>query len=135
MPSIRKELVVSADLDTVWSAFRDIGAVHRALAPGFVVNCKLEDDGAARIVTFSNGLVAREVIVDLDDAAHRLAYAISGGRLSHHNASFQVFAEGPGGSRVVWQADLLPAEMAPAVDAMMDQGVLAMQRRFDGRTI
>jgi carbon monoxide dehydrogenase subunit G len=135
MPSIRREFVVSADLDSVWSAFRDTGAVHRVLAPGFVVNCQPEEGGAARIVTFANGIVAREVIVDVDDAAHRLAYSASGGRLNHHNASFQVFPDGTGGSRIVWQADLLPAAMAPAIEAMMDQGVLAMQRRLDGRTV
>jgi len=135
MPSIRREFVVSAGIDSAWAAFRDTGAVHRALAPGFVTDCRLEEGGAARIVTFSNGIVAREAIVDVDDAAHRLAYSASGGRLSHHNASFQVFADSAGGSRIVWQADLLPATMAPAIAAMMDQGVLAMQRKLNGQPI
>jgi hypothetical protein len=32
----------------------------------------------ARIVTFANGFVARELIVDIDDENRRLAYAVSG---------------------------------------------------------
>lgn len=131
MPSIHREFTVTAGLDNVWAAFRDVGAVHR-LAPGFVTDCRLEDGGASRMITFGNGIVAREVIVDLDEAAHRLAYSASGGRLTHHNASFQVTADGPGRCRIVWHADLLPAEMKPAIEGMMDQGVAAMQRRLDG---
>lgn len=135
MPTIRKEFTVTAGIDSVWAAFRDTGAVHRMLAPGFVTDCRLEEGGAARIVTFANGIVAREAIVDIDDAAHRLAYSASGGRLTHHNASFQVAEEAPGRCRIVWQADLLPAGMTPAIDAMMEQGVAAMQRRLDGRMV
>jgi hypothetical protein len=27
----------------VWDAIRDVGAIHKRLVPGFVVNCVLED--------------------------------------------------------------------------------------------
>ncbi len=135
MPTIRKEFTVAAGLDSVWAAFRDTGAVHRVLAPGFVTDCRLEEGGAARIVTFANGIVAREAIVDLDDAAHRLAYSASGGRLTHHNASFTVTEDGPGRCRIVWQADLLPAGMKPAIEAMMEQGVAAMERELGQRQL
>lgn len=132
MSAIRKEFSVPSDIAHVWAAFRDVGEVHRVLAPGFVTDCRLEEGGSARIVTFSNGAVAREVIVDIDDASRRLAYAAVGGRLTHHNASFQLVDEGPGRCRVIWQADLLPAELKPAIEGMMDQGVAAMQRRLEG---
>jgi len=59
MASIRKEMLVGADPEGIWEAIRDVGAVHRRLAPGFVVDCRLEEDGGARVVTFANGLVAR----------------------------------------------------------------------------
>ncbi|WP_341914891.1 SRPBCC family protein [Ferrovibrio terrae] len=132
MATIRKEMAVATSPEAAWAAFRDVGAVHR-LAPGFVTDCHLVEDGAARIVTFANGMVAREVIVDVDDAGRRLAYAVVGGRLTHHNASFEVIADGPGRCRVVWRADLLPAELKPAIDGMMAQGMLAMQRRLESR--
>jgi hypothetical protein len=44
------------------------------------------------MVTFANGVTAREVIVDLDDERRRLVWSATGGRLTHHNAAAQVFA-------------------------------------------
>ena len=110
MASIRKEFTLDAAPETVWAALRDVGALHTRLVPGFVVDTQLED--GARIVTFGNGMVARELIVDVDDGARRLVWSVVGGRFKHHNASAQVFADGDGRSRFVWIADLLPDEIA-----------------------
>jgi hypothetical protein len=49
MASIYKEIIIDAHPDDVWDALRDFGAVHTRLAPGFVLDTKL--DGDARIVT------------------------------------------------------------------------------------
>ena len=106
MASIRREIVIEARPSDVWDAIRDVGAVHTRLAPGFVVDTKMEE--GARIVTFGSGLIARELIVDIDEDARRLVWAVVGGRLKHHNASLQVFAHGDAASRVIWIADLLP---------------------------
>jgi carbon monoxide dehydrogenase subunit G len=127
MASIRKEITIEAPPETVWAAFRDVGAVHERLAPGFVTDCRMDGEGA-RIVTFANGLVARELIVDVDDSARRLAYSARGGRSTHHNASFQVFAEGPAHTRLVWIADVLPHEVAKPIGEMMEAGCQVMQR-------
>ena len=70
MATIRKEILIDAPSDRVWGAVRDVGAVHKRLAPGVVVDTRLE--GGARVVTFGNGLVVRELIVDVDDEARRL---------------------------------------------------------------
>jgi carbon monoxide dehydrogenase subunit G len=128
MASIHKEIAVNAPAARVWDAVRDVGAIHRRLVPGFVTDCKLEGD--ARIVTFGNGLTARELIVDLDDAQRRLVWSARSERLSHHNASLQVFDEG-GATRIVWIADLLPHEMGPAVAGMIEQGLAAMKRALE----
>src|SRR5215468_9092917 len=133
MASIRKEMLLHAAPETVWSAIRDVGSVHRRLAPTFVADCRLEDAGGARVVTFANGLVARELIVDIDDGARRLVWAVVGGRPTHHNASLQVFAEASGRSRIVWIADLLPGDLALPIGGMMEQGMGAMQQAFEGR--
>jgi carbon monoxide dehydrogenase subunit G len=125
MASIRKEFPVDAAPDDVWDALRDVGALHTRLVPGFVVDTRM--DGGARIVTFGNGMVARELIVTVDDAERRLVWAATGGALSHHNASAQVFAAGDG-TRLVWIADLKPDGAAPTVRAMIEQGASAMQR-------
>jgi hypothetical protein len=132
MATIRKEFIVEAPAQQVWDAFRDVGAVHTRLAPGFVTDCRRE--GEDRIVTFANGLVAKELIVDVDDAAMRLVYSARSERLAHHNASFQVFAEGPARCRVAWIADVLPHAAAAAIGAMMDAGVNAMKRSLDAKS-
>jgi hypothetical protein len=119
-------MVVRARPEAVWEAVRDIGALHTRLVPGFVVDAKLED--GARIVTFGNGIVARERIVTVDDAARRLVWAVVGGRMEHHNGALQVFAADDGCSRVVWIADLLPDSLAESIAGMMDHGMRIMQQ-------
>jgi hypothetical protein len=126
MASIHKDIVIDAHPDYVWDALRDFGALHTRLVPGFVLDTKLDDD--ARIVTFANGTVAREILVDCDDKRRRLVYAIVSERVRQHSASVQVFADGKARSRVVWIADVLPHDIAPHMDAQMDQGALAMQK-------
>jgi len=129
MASIRREILVEADPKEVWAAIRDVGAVHTRLAPGFVVDTQLEE--GARIVTFANGLVARELIVDVDDEARRLVWAVVGGRLSHHNASLQVLSEREGDCRVVWIADLLPNELSGVIAGLIDQGMGVMKKTLE----
>ena len=129
MASIRREIEVEARAEDVWDAIADVGAVHTRLAPGFVVDTRLED--GARVVTFANGLVARELIVDVDHGSRRLVWAVVGGRPTHHTASLQVLGEGERRSRVVWIADLLPNEAADTIAGMMEQGSLAMKRTLE----
>ena len=129
MASIHKELHLETSAERVWDAVRDIGALHTRLVPGFVVDTRLEP--GARVVTFGNGMVVRELIVDRDDAAHRLAWSARGGRLTHHNASVQVFADGDQRSRLVWIADLLPDELAGDIRAMIEQATTIMKKTLE----
>src|SRR5437899_6981995 len=127
MACIRKESLLDASAENVWAAVRDVGALHERLVPGFVVDTRLEGD--ARLVTFGNGMVVRELIVDLDDKARRLAWSARGGRLTHHNASVQVYETERGGpTRIVWICDLLPNELREAIDGMIEQGIAAIKR-------
>src|SRR5271170_8493220 len=106
MATIREEISVDVSPEDVWAAVRDIGALHTRLVPGFVTDVRLEE--GARVVTFANGMVAREVIVSIDDDTRRLVWSIVGGRMTHHNGAVQVLAEGASGTRFAWTADLLP---------------------------
>jgi hypothetical protein len=126
MASIHKDIPIDAHPDEVWAAVRDFGAVHQRLAPGFVLDARI--DGDARIVTFANGNVARERLVDCDEARRRLVYAIANERVSHYSASVQVLADGEARSRLIWIVDVLPNDIAPYIDAQMDQGALVMKK-------
>jgi Polyketide cyclase / dehydrase and lipid transport len=100
MASIHKDILLDAHPNDVWAAVRDFGSPHRRLVPGFVLDARL--DGDARIVTFANGTVARELLVDCDDTRRRLAYAAVSERLKQHSASVQVTADGEARSRLTW---------------------------------
>ena len=80
------------------------------------------------MVTFSNGSVAKEVLVTIDPKLRRLVYAIDSEKLKKHSASAQVFDDGKGGTRFVWTTDVLPNEVAPYMSGQMDLGVTAMQK-------
>ena len=120
MASVRIERLIAAPADQVWDAIRDVGALHTRLVPGFVVDTRLEV--GARIVTFGNGMTAREILVDIDDARRRFAYSVRGETLEHHHATNEVFDDGEGGCRFVWTADLLPDSLAAMFSGMMGQG-------------
>jgi carbon monoxide dehydrogenase subunit G len=125
MASVRREISIQARPEAVWACLRDFGAVHQRVAPGFVVDAQL--DGDARLVKFANGTEAREVLVDLDDEARRLVYAVVGNaRIQQHSASVQVFTDGDA-SRLVWIADLLPNGIAGYVAAQMDEAAITMK--------
>ncbi len=129
MATIYKELTVQATPEEVWAAIRDVGAVHTRLAQEFVTDTRLEGD--SRLVTFANGAVIRERIITIDDERRRLAYSVVEWQTIHHNATFQVFADGDRRTRIVWIADLLPNNLADLVSEQMSQGVEAIRRTME----
>ncbi len=134
MASIRKEISIEARPEDVWAALRDFGAVHERLAPGFVTDARLDGDGA-RVVTFVNGAVAREVLVGVEDEARRLVYSVVDGPMpiTHHNAAAQVFADGEGHSLFVWVTDVLPDAVAPHIDGLMEQGIRVIKQTLESQ--
>jgi carbon monoxide dehydrogenase subunit G len=126
MATIIKEILIDARPNEVWDAVLDFGQVHKRLVPGFVTECHL--DGDARVVTFFNGVKAREPLVGIDEKAQRLSYTAVGGRTTHYNASVQVFAEGKDRTRFVWTIDLLPNDLAAPIGAMVEQGAPTIKR-------
>jgi len=131
MASIREEIQIDASPEDVWAALRDWGALHERLVPGFVVDTRL--DGNDRIVTFANGTVMRELLVDLDDEARRLVWSVIDGPYTHHNASAQVFSDGKDGARFVWIADLLSDELAGPTAAAMEQGTSVVKKTLEAQ--
>ncbi len=129
MATIRIETIVYAPAAKVWDAIRDFGALHTRLVPGFVVDTMLEGD--SRIVTFGNGMVARERIVGIDDDARRFAYGVVSERLTHHSASNQVLEEGEGRCRFIWIAVVLPDAATETMEPMMRQGAAVLKATME----
>jgi Polyketide cyclase / dehydrase and lipid transport len=129
MATIRSELKTRASAGDVWSAIRDIGALHTRPVPGFVTDTKLEP--GVRSVTFVNGTVLREPIVTLDDQARRLVWTAEGGRARHYNAALQVSELADGLTSVVWTADFLPDDIGAYMSQAIEAGMAAMQRSLD----
>jgi uncharacterized protein YndB with AHSA1/START domain len=128
MASLRKEVHIDAPIDQVWDALRDVGALHTRLAPGFVTDTRME--GNARVVTFGNGMTAREDIVSIDPVHRRVIWAIVGQKFHHYQGTATVEPANPG-SRFVWTVDLLPDELAPTVEAMMSAGISVIKKTME----
>jgi uncharacterized protein YndB with AHSA1/START domain len=131
MASIIKEVRIEARPEAVWDALSDVGALHTRLAPGFVLDTRM--DGDARIVTFGNGVVAREEILEVNPALRRVAWAIVGGQFAHYHATAQVFPDGAAGTRFVWTAYVLPSESAPRIGAMIESGLAVIKRTLEAQ--
>jgi len=124
--SIVLDFEMPLDADEVWRRVSNYGGADR-LAPGFVTECRLEND--VRTITFFNGWQVKEKLVAMDADIRRLAYAVIDGQAKHHNAAMQIFPriEPDGnGALVRWTTDVLPDALAPMVRGMMEQGAAAM---------
>jgi hypothetical protein len=129
MASITKNIETIAPARAVWSAIRDIGALHTRLVPGFVVDTVV--DGDARIVTFANGMVTREPIIAIDEEHRRVVWSAEGPQFEHYNSSAQVIEQVDDTTVVVWTADFKPDELADVIDEMMTAGAAAMNAALD----
>ncbi|WP_296595899.1 SRPBCC family protein [Phenylobacterium sp.] len=129
MTTIIKTADIDAPVDSVWDVVADFGAVHTRFAPGFVTNVELMP--GARMVTFGNGMVAKELFLGCDHDARRLAYSVRTERFTHHSASFVVEDRGGGKSRLIWTADVLPDEVAPTLAGMMEAGIAVAKETLD----
>lgn len=125
MASIHYEALVDVPAEKAWAALRDVGAAHHLFA-GVLTDAQLE--GAVRTVTFANGKVVREKIVDVDDEARRVAYAVIDGVFEHHSASMQIFSAGEARCRFVWITDILPDDQTAMVRPLVEQGGQALKR-------
>lgn len=131
MASICKDILIDRTPEHVWDAIRDVGAVHRRLVPGHVVDTTM--DGDIRILSFPSGGVVRELIVTVDEEARRMAYAVVEGPmpLIHHHASFQVFSEGENSSRLVCITDFLPNEFAEEIRLRVERLASVMKQTIE----
>ena len=70
------KIIIDAPADAIWHVLSDFGAACRYLA--LIVNCTVEGQGigAVRTLSYADGSVIVERWETLDEAAHRLSYAL-----------------------------------------------------------
>lgn len=129
MASIQHEVVVAVDADKAWAALRAVDQTPTLFAPVLV---KGHVDGNVRTVWFANGTVVDERIVDVDDKQRRIAYSVvKGTPMTHHNASMQILAAGPGHCRFVWITDFLPNDFGSSMAPLIEQGAQALKQNLE----
>lgn len=131
MASIRKEVDVDADATAAWALLRSAGDAHKAFTP-VLTGARLEQKG--RIVTFANGMVLREDILDVDDVRRRIAYAVKDAPgLTYHHASMEVVERDAGTCRFIWITDFLPAGASSMIAPLVEAGANAFKSNVEAR--
>lgn len=129
MGSIQHEIGVRVDCAKAWAALREVSMAHRLFAD-VLVDGKV--DGDERTVTFADGLVVRERIIDVSNDRCRIAYsAFEGTPMTHHNASMQILDAGAGECRFLWIADFLPDDFGATMLPLMEQGAEALKANLE----
>ena len=126
---VTTEAVIAVSPAKVWDAVRDVYAVDTRLVPGMVT--RVERAGNVRVVTFANGFVVKERILDIDQRARRITYSAFSGRATYHIATMQVVAEGRNRSKVIWQTRFMPAELEPFITQNMQAGTEVMKAHLE----
>ncbi|MEV6906519.1 SRPBCC family protein [Amycolatopsis sp. NPDC051071] len=131
MASITREIQIESSAERAWEVLGDFGTGPSRMAPGFVVDTRVETD--CRVVTFADGTFVRERRVSVDHDSRRIVYTVIGGSVepSHDNAAMQVIADGARRCRLVWTRDVLPDELAGPMAAVMTQAMTMIKRTLD----
>lgn len=131
MAAIHHQILIQLPSAKVWDAVRDVDALHTRLVPGFVTDTRMVEGAPhpTRRVTFANGTVLDEIILDNDDERRRLAWSIIG--VEHHNGVMTVM-DADRGCLVTWTADVLPAALAKQFSPLMAAGLATMKKHLEG---
>lgn len=129
MASIHQQVAVGVDVQRAWQALRNVGNAHQLFAP-VLTNSRL--DGDTRTVTFANGMVLHERILDVDDQRHRVAYsALDAPGTAYHHASMELVEDGEGRCVFRWTTDFFPPEVSGNIAPLVDAGTRAFKTNLE----
>ena len=131
MASIRTEFPIDVDASRVWQVIGDWADGPVRMARGLVVSSDAE--GTVRVVTFADGMIARERLVTRENDARRIVYSMVGDtvRPEHDNAVMQIVPEGADRCRFIWTRDVLPDELAESLRAAMEDAGAVIKRTLE----
>lgn len=121
MARIDNEITINCRAEEVWAVLGDLGAITRWV-PG-VSSARME--GMRRICEMEDGSEIHEEIADFSDEQRRYAYTQSVHPLGFKRSAgtLAVKANGDGGSRVFWNAEV------DFADGIQEANVLPMLRQ------
>ena len=131
MASIRTEFPIGVDAARVWQVIGDWADGPVRMARGLVVSSDAE--GTVRVVTFADGMIARERLVTREDDARRIVYSMVGDtvRPEHDNAVMQIVPDGADRCRFIWTRDMLPDELAEPLRTAMEEASVFIKRTLE----
>jgi hypothetical protein len=128
MTSVSRDISIHAPSDVVWDAVRDVGAVHERLLPGLVSATTVVPDG--RLVSFGNGMLVRERILDVDDDSRRLVHTLNSGWSCHYVSVMRVNSAGAAHCRLLWTVDYRP-DRYDLMPRVVDRAVELIRRTLE----
>ncbi len=135
MAFVEKETVIEVGAQRVWEVIGDFTDGPVRMAPGFVTASRLEKPDE-RVVTFVDGTVVHERLVEIDHQACRLVYSVVGGSMQPESdiSIMQVVADGDDRSRFVWSHQVQPDGLAETIGGGMDRGMSLLKQTLETRT-
>lgn len=110
----------------VWAVVGDFGGIGGWM-PG-IESCRVE--GNDRILE-TMGMTITERLVSTDDAAHTITYSVvDGAPVEHHTATIAVTPDGAG-SRVTWEVEATPDDMASVMATIYQQALQALKSHLE----
>jgi mxaD protein len=127
MAKATAELTMTATPEAVWAVVRDFHGLGGWM-PGIETSRSEGDD---RILAMM-GMEIREHLVELDDVGRSVTYSITGGApVEKHEATITVLDDASG-SRVTWDVDAEPDEMAGLMQGIYQQSLEALKTHVGG---
>jgi hypothetical protein len=126
--SIRREVRIRCDADTVWSW---VGAADRLPEwwPG-ITACTV--DGDDRTITMGSGLPLPEQLLTVDAIQRRFQYRITGPIVREHLSTLDVLDLGDGTSLVVYAVDADPSTMALVIGGAAGSALEHLRMMMEG---
>jgi mxaD protein len=122
------EIEIGKPVDEVWAVVGDFGGIAGWM-PG-IESCRV--DGDDRILGLM-GLEVTERLESRDEDEHVLAYRIVGGvPVENHRAVVSVTPAGAGASKVTWDLEVTPDDMAGILLGAYQQALGALKDKLGG---
>ena len=127
MGSIRREVIIDRDPDTVWARVGDV-ADTPSWFPG-MVECTVE--GNVRRIVTAAGLPLPEEIVTLDPLLRRFQYRVTAPLFRSHLGTIDVYDLHDGRSLVSYSTDCEPDVLALIIGGAAGGALLELKRQLE----